>query len=87
MKTYTLESKNIQDMETFYNEISKVFNFPAHFGRNLDALSDCLREFDGDILVLSGFDGFEEKLWEENLGVLMEIFSDAGLEVVLEYGF
>ena len=62
MKTYILESSKITDMETFYDEVSRVFNLPEHFGRNFDALFDCLSEFEGDTLILSGFDGFEEKL-------------------------
>ncbi len=86
MNTYTLESSHVQNMETFYDEISKVMSFPEHFGRNLDALYDCLREHDGDTVVLSWFDGFEEKLWD-NLADIMEVFSGANIEIVLEYWF
>lgn len=73
MKTYTLESSKITDMETFFmTEFLKYLDFGA-FWSNFDALFDCLSEYDGDTLVLSGFDGFEEKLGDD-MSTLMEIF-------------
>lgn len=39
---FTLDGDNIVDEESFYDEIAKVCCFPDYFGRNLDALNDCL---------------------------------------------
>ncbi len=83
---YTLKSSHIQDMETFYDEIATVLLLPDHFGRNLDALYDCLSDHEGDTIILAGFDAIEEKLGQHLLDI-MEVFSGAGIEVVLEYGF
>jgi ribonuclease inhibitor len=83
---YTLQGSHIQDVETFYREVSKVFAFPDYFGNNLDALYDCLSEYEGETVVWTEFDAIEEKLGP-SLPAIMEVFSSAGIEVVLEYGF
>ena len=46
MKTYTLEAKNFNTVELFYDEITRVLSFPEYFGRNLDALYDVLSDRD-----------------------------------------
>ncbi len=38
----TLQGKSIGSVEEFYDQISRRLGFPAHFGRNLDALWDVL---------------------------------------------
>lgn len=42
MKTYVLDSARFSDVESFYDEVSAIFGFPEYFGRNLDAMADCL---------------------------------------------
>ncbi|HSR13500.1 MAG TPA: barstar family protein [Thermodesulfobacteriota bacterium] len=37
-----IPGKAVHSAEAFYDEISRVFKFPPHFGRNLDALWDAL---------------------------------------------
>lgn len=44
MKTYILDGNAFHDAESFYDTATDVFGLPACFGRNLDALSDCLGE-------------------------------------------
>ena len=42
-KIYTLEGKNIYDLDSFFSEFAKVVNAPnGYFGRNLTGFDDCL---------------------------------------------
>ncbi|MDQ1343895.1 MAG: Barstar protein [Patescibacteria group bacterium] len=44
MKTYVLDAARFSDADAFYDEASSAFGFPDYFGRNLDALADCLSD-------------------------------------------
>lgn len=44
MKQYIIEANNFNGVESFYDEITRVFHLPAYFGRNLDALYDVLSD-------------------------------------------
>ncbi|WIM86750.1 barstar family protein [Candidatus Mycobacterium wuenschmannii] len=42
--TYTIDGRKIKSASDFYREIGAAVNGPGgYFGRNLDALADCLR--------------------------------------------
>ncbi|WP_300716725.1 barstar family protein [uncultured Brachyspira sp.] len=40
-----VEGKNCIDPENFFTEIATKCKFPSYFGRNLDALDDCIDDF------------------------------------------
>jgi len=42
VKSCTINGKSIQSINDVYDELSRQLGFPAHFGRNLDALYDVL---------------------------------------------
>ncbi len=48
METYenmfVLDGKNMKTYPSLYDEISEKLNFPDYFGRNLDALNDCMSD-------------------------------------------
>ena len=52
MKTYTIDGTRFNGVETFYDEISRICSFPDYFGRNLDALYDCLVDMEEDIEIV-----------------------------------
>src|SRR5215211_2420496 len=64
----------------FFQEIAGALHFPDYFGRNWDAVYDCLTDFnwlpaDGYVLVLDGFDHLamnEPEQWGIGLKVLRE---------------
>jgi RNAse (barnase) inhibitor barstar len=41
-----IREDQIEDIESFYDEISRALSFPDYFGRNLDALQDMLSDLD-----------------------------------------
>ena len=65
-----------QDKEAFLDGIAEGLRFPEHFGRNFDALVDCLRDVDEPTVVL--WDGWgplareDEQAFKVALDVLIE---------------
>jgi ribonuclease inhibitor len=41
---YTIDCANVSSKEEFHRILAETLHFPAHYGRNLDALYDCLGE-------------------------------------------
>jgi RNAse (barnase) inhibitor barstar len=61
-----LDGKTIATMADFYTQIAKQLHLPSYFGKNLDALFDCLCDFswlDANTvhIVLRGYDEFLSK--------------------------
>ena len=46
MKTYIVNTKDCKSIDEVHIAIANVLNFPDYYGKNLDALSDCLDEID-----------------------------------------
>ena len=44
MKHITIYCSTLETREQLHYALSEAFCFPAHYGRNLDALYDCLTE-------------------------------------------
>lgn len=44
MRTYTLDANNMLTLEAAYEELENVLELPEYFGRNLDALEECLAD-------------------------------------------
>ncbi|MEV0825189.1 barstar family protein [Nonomuraea rubra] len=70
----------------FFEEVARALRFPAYFGRNWDALTDCLRDTGAVELVV----GHAEELLAdepgEQLATLLTVLADAsrdGLTVTL----
>lgn len=52
MKTVILDGLNIFDMEDVHDTFSAALDFPAWYGRNLDALYDMLSNPHGEVTVI-----------------------------------
>ncbi|MBP3200504.1 MAG: barstar family protein [Lachnospiraceae bacterium] len=44
MKSFVLDFRNVNNFEEVHNVLMKAFDFPEYYGKNLDALNDCLSE-------------------------------------------
>ncbi len=51
MSTVYLDMKEWRTPEEAHRLIAKALNFPAHYGKNLDALYDCLTEQDNEVVL------------------------------------
>lgn len=75
MVKYVIDGGKMVSREAAHDELSRALSLPAHYGRNLDALWDCLTCMQGEI-VLTGSDKMLE-----NLGLygkkILSILSDA----------
>jgi RNAse (barnase) inhibitor barstar len=68
-KSYRFDAATWATLEAFHEEVSKTLRFPDYYGRNLDALSDCLSDLEipdlgGTVLVFRGFDKFAHRFPE-----------------------
>ena len=65
MKKHILNLRTCTDREALYDAVVSVFDFPDYFGRNLDALYDCLTELSEDtcvaVVLPDCLDGFPEE--------------------------
>lgn len=67
MKQYIIDGNNFTGVESFYDEVCRVFSFPEYFGRNLDALYDSLSDI-GEPMEIT---------WKNSQKSKMEFSSDA----------
>jgi RNAse (barnase) inhibitor barstar len=47
MTTKRIDASRIHDAKTFHDVLAETLGFPAHYGRNMDALVDCLGDLGG----------------------------------------
>ena len=79
MKTITLELTHIETVRALYIYLAYMLALPAHYGRNLDALFDCLTDISEDtriIVVAQGARGETAAF----LPRLMRVLEDAAQE-------
>ena len=92
-KVITLESEVFPDVEALLVAIGRALNFPDYFGRNLDALNDCLRDvatFDygsdpdstGTVMSFRHYDRIV-KLGRDGAEAILDIFTDRARDGLL----
>lgn len=82
MKIIILDAARFTDKRTAHECIAEVLNFPTYYGKNLDALYDCLSELPRDTaVIIVGADaaramlgGYADAIMEDFTEVLGESF-------------
>ena len=72
MKEIVLESKYLCDMEKSHDYLMKKLDFPDYYGKNLDALYDCLTDL-RDVSIVINMS--EEKSYYQKK--ILRVFQDA----------
>lgn len=77
-----LDGSKVRTMRTLYSQLNKLLTFPDYFGRNLDALYDCLcdlEQIEAPEVVLSVLhaDAFLSKESPEKKESVLNLFRDA----------
>ncbi len=63
MKEVIIDGAVIHTKDNLHDTFAKELGFPEWYGRNLDALYDCLTDLNEDVLIrLEDFDDLEEHL-------------------------
>ncbi|MEV0322328.1 barstar family protein [Streptomyces sp. NPDC050658] len=96
----SLDLSGVQDKSAFMDRCARALGLPDWFGRNWDALADCLTDLPrapsaaGLLIVVSGWQAYAEAAPQEWI-VAQEVFTDSvayarergtGLEIVLALG-
>ncbi|MBR3288897.1 MAG: barstar family protein [Lachnospiraceae bacterium] len=65
MTRYIVDFRKVNNREEAQDELKNALNFPDYYGKNLDALNDCLSEIENEHLVYilvceETFEGFDD---------------------------
>lgn len=90
MKTVVLEGSEIRSMADVHDILAAGLDFPEYYGRNLDALHDCLTDLQEPVAVqLADMEALEQTLgsgFRRLLHVLADGVEDGKVELeILEY--
>lgn len=81
MAEYTVDCGLMKDRASVHDALQQSLPLPDYYGRNLDALYDCLQELGDCVILLKNADALAA------LGdygqALLETFRDSGVETVL----
>ena len=81
MKTIILNGLDIISMSDIHNIFSEELNFPEYYGRNLDALYDCLSEVTEEVEIVIE----EREELCENLGISFDRLCNLLVDISEEY--
>jgi len=91
MKTYVVEGARVDSRAALFAEFGRAVNGPdGYFGRNLDALADCLRggfgtpEGEPFRFLVTDYEWVKAALSEESWNGLLAVFEESGIELILE---
>jgi RNAse (barnase) inhibitor barstar len=77
-----IDGAKARSLRSFYTRIARVLHFPDYFGKNLDALFDCLCSLEHAgrqevVLVIRNFDQFLDREKPEKRAAVLQVLRDA----------
>ncbi len=77
-----IDGKKARTLRGFYPRIAKILHFPDYFGKNLDALFDCLTSLETVglqevVLLIKHSDQFLDKEKDEKRRAALQVLKDA----------
>ena len=83
--TAVIEGKEIETMAQFFTSVAKQLTLPSYFGKNLDALYDCLCDFSWtDVtavqIVFKDYDSFLIKESQQKRWDILAVLNDSANE-------
>lgn len=81
--TVVLDTGQVSDKDGFMNAVSEALGLPGWFGRNWDALAECLADVpDSTVLVWDGWTDMA-RADPRDTEVAIEVFAESGLTVLM----
>ncbi len=74
-KEYVLDCKNMRDRESTHTYIAEALGFPDYYGKNLDALFDCLTDMGECSILFTNLDDLE--MLGDYSGAMLAVFEEA----------
>lgn len=72
----TLDATKLNDKEKAHDYLAEVLSLPDYYGKNLDALYDCVSDMNIDMITIVNSDK-----GEFNYFAILEVFSDCGINI------
>lgn len=74
MKIFILDGSRLTSKQTAHEYIQELLSFPPHYGKNLDALDDCLSELSREVgVIMTNLDAARSMLGGYADGILEDL--------------
>ena len=76
---YTIDALKVNERKEAHEYLKEVFSFPEYYGKNLDALFDCLGEMRIDRITIINSEKGENYFYS-----VLDVINDLNIETVME---
>lgn len=79
-----INCENLQNRKQAHEYLAQMLDFPEYYGKNLDALFDCLTELNDCTIVLTGEEALSENSYGAKVRKVMEKAAKSNSGLTLE---
>ncbi|MBO7514689.1 MAG: barstar family protein [Lachnospiraceae bacterium] len=76
MDILVIDGEHVSDMKQLHEHIAAQLHFPRHYGKNLDALYDCLTDMSKVAVHVHNYGALKEHVGDAAAEGLMDVFLD-----------